>query len=120
MNASIELNLALILFLPWYAILACLYWLYPRQPRTLSRKVFDVASLAVALLATVLSMHWGMRNGDKAIDPMWPQVLATAISYGAFLAVMTAAFFIRRKTIVAPHLARMAASEPSAPGSANP
>ena len=43
-------------------------------------------------------------SADKAVDAMWPQVLATAVSYGVFLGVMTAAFFIRRRFIVARHL----------------
>ena len=33
MNPFVELNLALILFLPWFAILGVLYWMFPRQPR---------------------------------------------------------------------------------------
>ncbi|AWV06140.1 hypothetical protein [Marilutibacter maris] len=111
MNPSIELNLALILFLPWYAILACLYWLFPRQPRTLQRWMFDVLALTVAVLATVISMHWGYRSAGRVYDTMWPQILATSVSYGVFLAVMTAAWYLRRRFITAPHAARVAAGE---------
>ncbi|SFN00728.1 hypothetical protein [Dokdonella immobilis] len=107
MNETIQLNLAFILFLPWYAILAVLYWVYPRQPRTLLRWWFDMGSLTAAALATVASMQWSYRSADKAIDAIWPQVLATSVSYGVFLGIMTAAYFIRRRLIVARHQARV-------------
>ena len=48
MNPFVELNLALILFLPWFAILGVLYWMFPRQPRTASRKLFDGVALLLA------------------------------------------------------------------------
>ena len=54
-NETVQLNLAFILFLPWYLILAALYWAFPRQPRTLARWGFDAASLALASLATLAS-----------------------------------------------------------------
>lgn len=103
MNETVQINLALILFLPWYVILAVLYWMYPRQPRTLARWLFDVASLTAATAATVASMHWSFLSADTSVDRMWPQVLATSVSYGVFLAVMTAAFFLRRQWIVVPY-----------------
>ncbi len=108
MDSTVQLNLAVILFLPWYAILAVLYWVYPRQPRTLGRWCFDVGSLAVATLATVASTHWSVLHADTSIDAIWPQVLATAVSYGVFLGVMTAAFHLRRRFIIAPFNARAA------------
>ena len=113
MNETVQLNLAFILFLPWYAILAVLYWVYPRKPRTFVRRSFDIGSLAVAVLATVASTQWSYLSADRAIDAMWPQVLATAVSYGVFLGVMTAAFFIRRRLIVARHIAETSRADPS-------
>jgi hypothetical protein len=101
MGDLVQLNLAVILFLPWYAILAVLYWVYPRQPRTRRRWCFDVGSLAIALLATVGSTQWSVLNADTSVDAIWPQVLATAVSYGVFLAVMTAAFLLRRRLVIA-------------------
>lgn len=111
MSEAVQLNLAFILFLPWYALLAVVYWVYPRAPRTLSRWCFDVASLTVAALATIASTQWSYRAADTSIDAMWPQVLATAVSYGVFLAVMTAAFFIRRHLLIAPARTRATADE---------
>ncbi|KGQ18774.1 hypothetical protein LF41_307 [Lysobacter dokdonensis DS-58] len=96
MNETVQLNLAFILFLPWYVILAVLYCAYPSWPRTRARWAFDVGSLALATVATVASTQLSVRFGDTSVDAMWPQVLATAVSYGVFLGVMTLAFFVRR------------------------
>ena len=97
MNPLVELNLALILFLPWFAILGTLYWLYPRQPRHRSRVVFDGVALLVSLAAFMASMYWSHANADPQFGPMWRQVLATAFGYVVFLAVLTLAFFLRRR-----------------------
>ncbi len=96
MNAAIELNLALILFLPWFLILGALYWIYPRQPRHTARVLFDVAALALSIAAFLWSIHWSHANADVQYGQMWPQVLATALGYGVWLGVMTLAFFVRR------------------------
>lgn len=107
MSSTIQINLALILFLPWYLILAILYWCYPRQPRTAGRRVFDLASLVAVLLASGWSMHWSylIAASDASAGPIWRQVLATSVSYGVFLAALTAAFFLRRWLIARPRRA---------------
>ena len=97
MNAQVELNLAMILFLPWFAILAALYWAYPRTPRHAARRLFDVAALALATTAALLSTWWSVRNADPGHGAMWRQVLASTLSYGAFLGVITAARSQRRR-----------------------
>ena len=101
MNPTIQINLALILFLPWYLILAWLYWAFPRQPRTVARRAFDLASLAVTVGASAASMHWSYRAGaaDASAGRIWRQVLATSVSYGVFLAALTVAFFVRRRLL---------------------
>jgi hypothetical protein len=96
MNPTIELNLALILFLPWFLILGVLYWVYPRKPRHTARVLFDIAALALATAAFVCSIHWSHANADLRYGKMWPQVLATALGYGVFLGAITTAFFVRR------------------------
>jgi hypothetical protein len=103
MNALVELNLALILFLPWYAILAVLFWTTPRAPRPAHRRVFDAAALLAATLATTLALHWSYAAAGTAHGGMWRQVLATSVSYGVFLAVMALAWFVRRR-VLAPSL----------------
>ncbi|MDX1550344.1 MAG: hypothetical protein R3278_07330 [Lysobacter spongiicola] len=95
MNPLVELNLALILFVPWFAILAVLFWLFPRQPRTLARKAFDTASLVLATVTAALGMYWSMENADPRYGPMWQQVLATTLAYAMFLAVMTLSMLVR-------------------------
>ena len=95
MNPQVELNLALILFVPWFAILAVLFWLYPQQPRSLQRTVFDSVSLVSATVLAAWGMHWSMENADPRFGHMWQQVLATTVSYGVFLGVMTLAMVVR-------------------------
>ena len=97
MNPFVEVNLALILFLPWFAILGALYWMFPRQPRTAQRTLFDAVALLLALTAFLLSLYWSHANADPVYGKMWQQILATAVGYGVFLAVLTAAFFVRRR-----------------------
>lgn len=99
MNAQIELNLALILFLPWFAILGVLFWLFPRSPRTQTRRWFDSASLVLAIAAAALGTYWSYYNADPSWGGMWQQILASTISYALFLVVMTAAFLLRRRWI---------------------
>lgn len=96
MSPLVELNLGLILFLPWFAVLGALFWIYPRRPRTAARRAFDAAALLLALLAFLLGVHWANASADPAYGRMWRQILATAVGYGAFLAVMAAAFVLRR------------------------
>lgn len=96
MNPLVEVNLALVLFLPWFAILGALYWFYPRQPRGGARRAFDIGALALAFLAFLLSNHWALGYADRAYGRMWPQVLATSVAYGVFLLVLGVAFFVRR------------------------
>jgi len=102
MNAHIELNLALILFAPWFAVLAALFWSYPRQPRTGARRAFDSISLLLALLSAVLAMRWGFRSADPSWGGMWRQVLATALCYGVFLGVLGVAYKLRSRWLQRP------------------
>ena len=81
MNPEIEFNLALVLFLPWFAILGALFWFYPRAPRH--------------PMLSWLAMRWGMLNADPAAGAIWKQVLATLLAYGVFLAVVTLAWIAR-------------------------
>lgn len=102
MSRLVELNLALILFLPWFAILGTLYWLglpkkSPRQPRPPARKWLDAAALVLALLAFVLAMYWGHAWADPGYGRIWQQIVATAIAYGVFLGVLAVAVWWRRR-----------------------
>jgi hypothetical protein len=99
MNPAVEFNLTLILFLPWFVILAVLFWLYPRQPRNASRRGFDIASLVLAIILSWLGMRWGMLNADTSAGAIWKQVLASLVAYGAFLGMLTLAYYVRRALI---------------------
>lgn len=96
MSPDVQLHLALILFLPWFLILGSLFWLFPRQPRGVARTLFDLISLALATAAFLLAVQWSLATADRSFGRMWPQVLATSVGYGVFLAMMTTAFFVRR------------------------
>ncbi len=106
--------LSLLLFLPWFLLLATLFWWYPRQPRTSRRRIFDATTLLLALLSSVLAMHWGFRSGmaQRGAGPIWPQVLAVLYAYGAFLAVLVAALLARPHWL---HTATKDGSNPEAP-----
>jgi hypothetical protein len=95
MNPLVELNLALILFLPWFTILAVLFWKFPRHPRGPMRLLFDATSLLLAVVAAAIGMYWSMATADRAFGHMWQQVLATSVSYGMFLLVVGAALLVR-------------------------
>jgi len=95
MNPLVELNLTLILFLPWFGILATLYWMFPRQPRNVARVLYDIAALALSTAAFLLSVYWSIDNADSSHGRLWPHVLATALGYGVFLAALGTAFLVR-------------------------
>jgi len=95
MNSLVELNLTLILFLPWFVILSVLFWMLPRKPRPMARVVFDLVSLALALVTFWFSMRWSVHSADGSHGKLWPQILATSVSYGMFLGVLGAAFALR-------------------------
>nr|WP_146910587.1 hypothetical protein [Arenimonas daejeonensis] len=93
-------DLALILFLPWFLILAVLYWYYPRTlPRTTERRRFDLTLLAVAFAASFVAGRWGFAIASTSIEagPIWRQVLASLLAYKAFLAVIVIAWIWRGK-----------------------
>lgn len=93
--------LALILFAPWFLILAALYWLYPRQPRNPARARFDGIALLLAFAGCLASLHWSFGVADRGYGQLWPQILATSVGYGVFLAVLGGAFWLRRRVIAA-------------------
>lgn len=96
MNPLVELNLTLILFLPWFGILGTLYWLFPRKPRGIARVLYDLAALALSVALFLWSVHWSIANADTQYGKLWPQILATALGYGVFLAALGGAFALRR------------------------
>src|SRR3546814_14125846 len=96
MSPQIELNLGLILFLPWFLILGVLFWLFPRQPRPWRRRLFDLASLVLAVAAVLVSLYWAQDHAAPAKGQMWRQGLASPIGYGASFGASTHSVLQRR------------------------
>ena len=72
-----------------------LFWIYPRQPRGTARRVYDVIALVLSVVAFAYTQYWSLEVADPDYGRMWGQILASAIGYGVYLAVMTVAFFLR-------------------------
>lgn len=90
--------LALILFLPWFAILGSVFWWLPRErPRGTWRNRFDVIALVLALAASVLGMRAGLSADASGHHVIWKQVLACLYAYGAFVAVLVVAAVARAR-----------------------
>src|SRR2546427_506889 len=82
---------------PYTTLFRSLYWLFPRQPRTARRRLFDGTTLLLAFALSIVSMLWGHRIGvvQTGAGAIWPQVLAVLYAYGAFLAVLVLALLLR-------------------------
>ena len=95
MNPLVEANLTLILFLPWFLILAVLFWAYPRQPRGIARRLYDIVALLLSLAVFVARLYWIQDIADPAHGRMCQHILATALAYGVFLGAILVAFVLR-------------------------
>lgn len=101
MNATVAVNLSLILFLPWYLVLGVLYWRYRPLPAAAGARRLDVIALLLALAAAAAGQYWGYYGASASAGAIWKQVLASLLSYGLFLAVLLAAFLWRRRRSMA-------------------
>ena len=97
-------NLALILFLPWFLILSVLFWLYPRQPRTTARTLFDTVTLLLAGGGSFYAMRWAYLSANTEVGMEWKQIFATLVAYGVFLGVMTIALIARFRMLRRAHV----------------
>jgi hypothetical protein len=95
MNSQVQLNLALILFLPWFAILGYVFWRFSPLPRSIARRSLDIASVLMATTLAGIGMQWSFFHADPRYGGMWKQVLATSVAYGLFLLVLTVAVIAR-------------------------
>ncbi|MDP1698299.1 MAG: hypothetical protein Q8L45_11050 [Xanthomonadaceae bacterium] len=96
MANAVANNLALILFLPWFAILAWAWWTFPRSlTRRGTRRRFDGAVLLLAVSASFLGMRWGLLRASVESGAIWKQVLASLIAYGAFVLVLALGAWLR-------------------------
>lgn len=97
MPATIQIDLAFILFLPGFCIVGALYCLYPRTPRGALRWLADLGVLAIAALASIVAMRWGFRAASGVGGALWKQVLATLLAFGFFFAVVGVAALLRSR-----------------------
>lgn len=98
MSAAIAPWLAVILFLPAFAILAGLYWLFPQGlPRTPARRRFDLAALAVSTAVTVGVVLYTVSLPRGAAGPIWPQVFASLAAFHSFPFLLGLAFWWRQR-----------------------
>jgi hypothetical protein len=97
MNPAVELHLALILFLPWFGVLAALFWLFPAAPRRRWRRRFDALAVSVAFVVSIAAMRHGYLGADAGASPIWRQVLAALYAYGGFLGALLVAAILRRR-----------------------
>lgn len=77
--------LSLILFLPTFFIMGALFMLFPRETAGGRRRAFDLVALALSLALSIGAMLWGYRHGAPDAGPIWKQVLAALMAYGAFI-----------------------------------
>jgi hypothetical protein len=90
--------LALILFLPWFAIIGFAYWHLPRNlPRPPSRRGFDWGAIGVATLVATLGALVALDMDWQHTGKIWPQVAAVLFAYGSFLLLMLIAMLLRAR-----------------------
>ena len=91
--------LAVLMFLPWFAIVAWAYTRLPRpRPGERPRGAYDAVVIALGLGLAVLGMRWGL-PAEHVYGELWPQVLATLLAYAAFLGVLLAGALLRARVL---------------------
>jgi len=91
----LETGLALLLFLPTFAIIAGLYLAFPRRPRPRWRLAFDLFVVLAAAAASAAAMSWGFHIATGVGGAIWRQLLATLLAYAAFATVIVAGVVVR-------------------------
>lgn len=92
--------LAIVLFLPWFAIIGFAYWHLPRNlSRTLMRRVFDCIALLIAIVLASVAAVAAMKIDWQDAGRIWPQVAAVLFAYGTFLLLMLVAMIVRARLL---------------------
>ena len=90
--------LAIVLFLPWFAIVGFAYWHLPRNlSRTSMRRVFDWIALLLAIVLASVAAVTAMKVDWHDAGRIWPQVAAVLFAYAAFLLMIVLAAAIRQR-----------------------
>jgi hypothetical protein len=95
MHPLIEANLALVLFLPWYLVIAIAYWRHRARPASWLQRLFDSLALLAAMIAAAIGGWWSFHSADPDAGNMWKHVLSTVVGYGCFLLVVLLALLAR-------------------------
>jgi len=98
-NADVTPHLALILFLPWYAVLAWVFWRMRARHARARRKLAALAFIVGALLAAGWAGVWAFENADTSVGALWKQLLASSVGYAAYLSVLLAGFAVLRSPV---------------------
>ena len=89
--------LALLLFLPTFAIFVWLYWSYPRNlPTSAARRRFDLVAVVLASVLAVLALGHAFDVEYVGAGPIFKHVAATLAAYHVFPVVLAIAWFVRR------------------------
>jgi len=101
MNQTVSFNLAIILFLPTFCVIAGLYCWLPTQPRNRMRWIMDFSVVAIAFVLSLLAMGWGFHRAEGVGAPIWQQAASTLAAYAMFLGVLgiggvSRAYWLRR------------------------
>ena len=90
--------LALLLFLPTFAIFVWLYWRFPKSvPVTAARRRFDLVAVLLAAVLSVLALGYAFDQDYRDTGPIFKQVAATLAAYHVFPVLLIVAWFARRR-----------------------
>ncbi|MGQ0800232.1 MAG: hypothetical protein ACT4NL_08995 [Pseudomarimonas sp.] len=92
MNSNVAPHLALILFLPWYAVLGWLLWRLRATGHDARRKLAVSAYIGLSLVAAGFGGIWAYGYAEPLTGSIWKQILASTVGYGAFLAGLLIGF----------------------------
>jgi hypothetical protein len=95
MSASVNFNLAFILFFPTFCVIAGLYCWLPTKPRNGQRWVVDILVVVVAFVLSLLAMRWGFHRAEGVGAPIWQQAASTLAAYAMFLGVVVIGAVVR-------------------------
>jgi len=84
------------LFLPWYAVLAWLFWRGRTPHAGVGRKLVVFGFIALSLVMAGFAGSWAYAYASPSYGAMWRQVLASSVSYGAFLSVLLTGLLLLR------------------------
>ena len=94
MNADVAPHLALLLFLPWYAVLGWLFWRMRGSGGSAVRRLTVLAIIGASLLSAGIAGVWAYHHADASVGAIWKQVLACAVGYAAFLVGLVAGIVV--------------------------